>query len=153
MIVFKIKDGYKLELQMSETMNVFGSTKKLIDKTKTVENVSYLEVVEEVLVQCTLVDNQYQRKSEVLYTSTPNKSYAYLLNVESSNLAFLKTYHTEFDKIIIKFAYQNGTPSEIEDKVNLTLLTNRWKYTFFCKTKNKKICQRMWIFVIREKYI
>ena len=140
--MFKIKDGYKLELQMSETMNVFGSTKKLIDKTKTVENVSYLEVVEEVLVQCTLVDNQYQRKSEVLYTSTPNKSYAYLL-----------TYHTEFDKIIIKFAYQNGTPSEIEDKVNLTLLTNRWKYTFFCKTKNNKICQRMWIFVIREKYI
>ena len=138
---------------MSETMNVFGSTKKLIDKTKTVENVSYLEVVEEVLVQCTLVDNQYQRKSEVLYTSTPNKSYAYLLNVESSNFAFLKTYHTEFDKIIIKFAYQNGTPSEIEDKVNLKLLTNRWKYLFFCKTKNKKICQRMWIFVIPEKSI
>ena len=30
-LVFKIKDGYKLELQTSETMKFFGSTKKLID--------------------------------------------------------------------------------------------------------------------------
>ena len=40
-----------------------------------------LEVAEIVLVQCNLVDNQYQQKSEVLYTFTSNKSYAYLLNV------------------------------------------------------------------------
>ena len=33
-LFFKIKDGYKLELQTSETMKLFGSTKKLIDKTK-----------------------------------------------------------------------------------------------------------------------
>ena len=30
-LVFKIKDGYKLELQMLETMKLFGSTKILID--------------------------------------------------------------------------------------------------------------------------
>ena len=40
-----------------------------------------LEVVEIVLVQCNLVDNQYQQKSKVLYTFTSNKSYAHLLNV------------------------------------------------------------------------
>ena len=50
-----------------------------------------LESFEVALVQCNLVDNQYQRKSKVLYTFTPNKSYAYLLNVEPSNLVFLKT--------------------------------------------------------------
>ena len=33
-LVFEIKDGYKLELQTPETMELFGSTKKLIDKTK-----------------------------------------------------------------------------------------------------------------------
>ena len=33
--------------------------------------------------------------SEVLYTFTPSKSYAYLLNVKPSNLVFLKTYNTE----------------------------------------------------------
>ena len=50
-----------------------------------------LESFEVALVQCNLVDNQYQRKSKVLYTFTPNKSHAYLLNVEPSNLVFLKT--------------------------------------------------------------
>ena len=72
-----------------------------------------------------LVDNQYQQKSELLCTFTPNKSYAYLLNVEPSNFLFLKTYNTEFDEIIIKFTDKNGRPSEIEDKVNLTLLINK----------------------------
>ena len=36
-LVFKIKDGYKLELQTSETMKLFGSTRKLIGKTKNEE--------------------------------------------------------------------------------------------------------------------
>ena len=33
-LVFKIQDGYKLELQTPETMKLFGSTKKQIEKTK-----------------------------------------------------------------------------------------------------------------------
>ena len=48
--MFKIKDGYKLELQTPETMKLFGSTKKLIDKTKNEEKLTSLEVVEVVLV-------------------------------------------------------------------------------------------------------
>ena len=54
-----------------------------------------------------------------------NKSYAYLLNVEPSNLVFLKTYKTEFDETIITFMDQNGRTLEIEDKVNLKLLINK----------------------------
>ena len=53
------------------------------------------------------------------------KSNAYLLNVEPSNLVFLKTYNTEFDEIIITFTDQNGRPLEKEDKVNLTLFINK----------------------------
>ena len=83
------------------------------------------KVVEVVLVQFSLVDNQYQQKFKVLYTFSPNKSYVYLLNVEPSNLVFLKTYHTDFDEIIIRFKDQNGKLLEIEDKVNLTLLINK----------------------------
>ena len=82
------------------------------------------ELDEVVLVQCNLVDNQDQQKPQVLYTFTPNKSYAYLLNDEPSNFVFLKTYNTEFDEIIITFTDQNGRPLEIEDKVNVTLLIN-----------------------------
>ena len=59
-LVFKIKDEYNLELQTPETMKLFGSTKKLIDKTKNGENVPRLRVAKAVLVQCNLVDNQYQ---------------------------------------------------------------------------------------------
>ena len=33
-LVFKMQDRYKLELQTPETMKLFGSTKKLIDKIK-----------------------------------------------------------------------------------------------------------------------
>ena len=77
-------------------------------------------MLEVVLVQCNFLVNRYQQKSEVLYTFT------YLLIVfEPSNLVFLKTYNTEFDQIIIRFMDQNGRPSEIEDKANLTLLNNK----------------------------
>ena len=124
-LVFKIKDGYKLALQTSETMKLFGSTKKLIYKTKNGKNLLSFEVVELVLVQCNLIENQYQQKSEVLYTFTPNKSYTYLLNIELINLVLLKTYNVEFDEIIITFTDQNGNLLGIEDKVNLTLLVNK----------------------------
>ena len=79
-------------------------------------------MVKLVLVQCNLVDNQYQEKSEVLYTFTPNRSYAYLLNMVQSNLVFLETYNTEFDEIIITFMDQNGTPFEIENKVSFDIV-------------------------------
>ena len=98
-------------------MKLFGSTKKLIDKTKNGEKVSSLNVVEAVLVQCNLVDNQQQQKPEVLYTFTPNEAYVYLLNVEPSNLVFLKTYDTEFDKIIITILGQNKISQSDQDKL------------------------------------
>ena len=75
-------------------MALFSSTKSLIKERKKVEKLESLEVVEMVLVQCILIDNQYQQKSEVSDTFTTNKYYAYLFNVEASDLMFLKTYST-----------------------------------------------------------
>ena len=83
-----------------------------------------LEVVQVVLVQCTVADIQYQRMFEVLYTFTSNKSYAYLLNVESSNLVIFSN-NTVFEKIIITFTYQNGRPFKIKNRVNLLLFINK----------------------------
>ena len=119
-VVLEIKDRYKLELQSPETMTLFGSTKKLADKTKN-------GVAEVISIRYNLVDNQYQQQSDVLYTFTPNKSYAKLLNLEPSNLVFLKTYNTEFGEIIITLTDQNVRPLEMEDKVNLTSLINKQK--------------------------
>ena len=50
--MFKIKNGYKLELQTPEKMKLFGSTKKINRQNKNGEKVPSLEVVEVVLVQC-----------------------------------------------------------------------------------------------------
>ena len=58
--MIKIKDEYKLELQTSEKMKLFGSTKKLIEKTKSWEIVPSLQVVNAVLIQCNLMERQYQ---------------------------------------------------------------------------------------------
>ena len=77
--MFKIKDGYKLKLQTPETMKLFGSTKKLIDKTKNREKVPSFEVPEVVLVQCHLGNNQYQQNSKVLYNFTSNKTICLLV--------------------------------------------------------------------------
>ena len=57
-------------------MKLFTDTKTLIDTTKIGENVPYLEVVKVVLGQSSLVDNQYQEKSELLDTFMLNKLYA-----------------------------------------------------------------------------
>ena len=119
--MLKIKCGCKLELQTLETINLFGSTNKLIDKTKNGENVPSLERVEKFLVPCNLVRNQCHQKYEVLSTFITNKYYAYLLNVELSNLLILKTYNTDSHVIIITFRDQNGRLLEKEDKISLTL--------------------------------
>ena len=118
-------------------MKLSDSKKKFNRPNKERRNVPSNELVEVVLVQCNLENNQYQQKSEVFYTSRSKNSYTYLLNVKSSNLVFLKTYNTKFDKIIITFTDQNGRPVEIKDKVNLTFLINRDDALFY-ETKNKK---------------
>ena len=65
-------------------MKLFGSTNKLTGKTKDREN----DAKSWIGLLWNLVDNQYQQKSEVLYTFTPNKTYGYLLNLEPNNLVF-----------------------------------------------------------------
>ena len=54
-------------------MQLLGSLKKVIDKNKDGEIVPRLETLEVVLVQCNLVNNNYQQASKVLFTFVPNK--------------------------------------------------------------------------------
>ena len=121
-IVFKIKTGYKLELLSSETMKLLGSTKKDVDQDKDGEDVQKLESVEVVLVNCNLVNNNYQEASKVLFTFVPNKQFGQLINISSHSLAMLNTTNTEFSSIEVWFTDQNSKPLEIEDNVNMTLI-------------------------------
>ena len=83
-IVFKIKDGYKLELLTPETMRLLESTKKDADKNKNEEIVPKLESVEFVLVHCNLVKNDNKHISKVLFSFVPDKQFELLINIEQN---------------------------------------------------------------------
>ena len=78
-IKFIIETGHFLELLISETMKLFGSTGNKITKHKNGENVPQLEITEVVLVHCNIVSNDYQQDSGVLYTFVLNKPFGNLL--------------------------------------------------------------------------
>ena len=69
-------------------MKLLGSTENEITKDKKGENVPHLEITEVVLVNCNIVNNDYQQDSRVVYTFVPNKSFGILLNISPSNHVF-----------------------------------------------------------------
>ena len=54
-------------------MKLLGSTENEITKDKKGENVPHLEITEAVLVNCNIVNSDYQQDSRVVYTFVPNK--------------------------------------------------------------------------------
>ena len=52
----------------------------------------------------------------------PNKPFGSLLEISPANRIFLKTFNSEYDKIIVWFTDQTSQPLKIEDKINLTLV-------------------------------
>ena len=73
---------------------------------------------------CNIVNKDYQQDSRVSYTFVPNKSFGQLLDISPKNFIFLKTFDSEFSYIEVWFTDQNSKPLEIEDKINITLVTN-----------------------------
>ena len=64
---------------------------------------------------------------------------------------FLKTYNTKFDELIIKFTDQSGRPLETEDKLNLTLLINKWKCdNIVCNQEQENVLNDMDFDHLRE---
>ena len=121
-IVFKIKTGYNLQLltiRFNE-IKLLGSTKKVVDQDKNWENVPKLESVEDVLVHCNLVKNDYQHSSKVLSRFVPNKKFGQLISVSPPSLTMINTVNTEFSYVEVWFTDQISKTLEIEGSVNLT---------------------------------
>ena len=95
-IVFKITTSCKLELLTEETMQLLGSSKKVIENNKDGEIVPRLETVEVVLIHCYLVNNSYQQASKVLFTFVPNKQFGQLITITPHSPTMLKTTNAEF---------------------------------------------------------
>ena len=104
-------------------MKLLGNTKNKITKNKNGKNVPHLEITEVILIHCNIVDNDYQQDSRVLYTFVPNKPFGSSLEISPANHIFLKTFNSEYDEIKTWFTDQNSKPLEIEDRINLTLVT------------------------------
>ena len=121
-ITFNIENGYYLELLTPETMKLLGSTESKITKDKNGENLPHLEIVELVLIHCSLVNNEYQQDSRILFTFVTNKSFGSLLGISPTNQVFLKTFNSEFQEVKIWFTDQTSKPLELEDKINITLI-------------------------------
>ena len=105
-------------------MKLLGSTKNKITKDRNGENVPHLEITEEILVHCNIVNNDYQQDSRVLYTFVPNKPFGSLLEISPTDHIFLKTFNSEYDENKVWFTDQNSKPLEMEDRINLTMATN-----------------------------
>ena len=73
---------------MPQTMRLLVSTEKKIDKDKNGENLPRLEITE--VVNCNMVNNDYQQNSRVLYTFVPSKSLGQLLDISPKNFMFSK---------------------------------------------------------------
>ena len=58
------------------------------DKGKNSENVPHLEITEEVLVHCNIVNNDYQQDSRVLYAFATNTPFGTLLKFHQQIISF-----------------------------------------------------------------
>ena len=81
-----------------------------------------LEYVQVVLVHCSLVKNDCQHTSKVLFTFVPNKQFGQLIDISPYFLTMMNTVNTEFSFVEVSFTDQASKALEIEDNVNLTLI-------------------------------
>ena len=51
-----------------------------------------------------------------------NKPFGSLLEISPANHIFLKTFNSEYNEIEVWFTDQNSKPSEIEYRINLTMV-------------------------------
>ena len=120
-VSFRIKTVYKLELLTNETMRLLGDG-PIIDTTKNGENVPKLEIVKNVLVFCTLVENAYLQDSKLLFSFVPNSRFGSLLSITPQVLKYCDTVDSIFDYIEISFTNQTGRPLQIHYDITVSII-------------------------------
>ena len=74
-------------------------------KDKNDENAPHFKITEVVLVECNIVNNDYQQDSRVLHIFVPNKSFGSLLKISKKIVTFGK--HLSFKQL--KYGFQIKT--------------------------------------------
>ena len=65
----------------------------------------------------------YQHTSKVLFTFVPGKEFRQLISISPHSLTMMNTVNTEFSSVEVWFTDPASKALEIEDNVNLTLIT------------------------------
>ena len=100
-------------------MKSLGSNNSKIIKDKNDENVPHLKITEVVLIQCNVVNNDYQQDSRVLYRFVPIKAFGQFQIIHPKILYFKNNLYIE-----VWFTEKNSKALEIEDKIDITLVIN-----------------------------
>ena len=80
----------------------------------------HFEFTQAVLVQCNIVNNDYQQDSRALYKFVANKPFDSLLEISPKNHISLRTFNSESWDFEVWHIDQNIQPLEIEDRLSLT---------------------------------
>ena len=119
---YVIKNKYYIKLPTKEIRHLLGISKEKIEGSDYGDLVPQIEPVTAVLVNCNIVDNEYQRNSKLLYSFVPDKPFGSLLHIEPKSEIFAKTFAGGFYDINVWFTDQNGNDLKIEDAISLTLV-------------------------------
>ena len=95
-----------------------------------------------MLVNCNIVNNDYQQDARVPNACLPNNPFGTLLEISPTNFIPLKTINSEFLYIEVWFTNQNSQPLAIEDNTNLNYLIKPYSYyknALFNLTKRSNI--------------
>ena len=74
-------------------------------------------------MHCNLVKNDYQCTSKILFNFVLNKEFGQLINILLHSLTMMNIVNNEFSSPEVWLTDQVSKALEIEDNINLTLIT------------------------------
>ena len=80
-----------------------------------------MERVDNVVVNCNLVENNYNYSSNVIYTFTPDQPFGSLMSIKPYYPGWTNCRNASFNYIEVWFTDQENRPLEIEDNVIITI--------------------------------
>ena len=104
-------------------MKLPRSTENKITEDKDGKKVPQLGITEAISVHCNIVNNDSPEDWKLLYLFVPNEFFDNLLEISPANIILLKAFSSDFLYIEVWFTDKNNQPLEIEDRINLALVT------------------------------
>ena len=118
-ITVSVNDEFELNMKpgFAEFLGFDQSQLPIRDDELHGNNLSKLERVNAVIVNCNLAENNYNFSSNALYTFTPEQEFGTLLSIKPYYPIWTKCINAAYNHIMVWFTDQDNRPLEIEDNV------------------------------------